>query len=167
MRGRIMAVAFLAILLFGAVGAVQQGYDEAVRSTGNFTEYDNETFDSTGGQLDTLDESNRDVLYSEEEDVEVWNQSTANGTNATLVLRAGNYTWYDHNGTVLTKANSYLANVSNTNSTITYGTYEPKNEQRLARDLTILPASMGDAILLIGILAVLMAAVAIFARAGA
>lgn len=154
---RLIVVVAVAILAMGGVGAVQTSYQDSVTGANTATQVDNESVTIQHGQTLQLAESNRDVVYGEQSTVTV-------EQNGTIYTAEGNWAWLRGNGTLSIPSNSGL--VDNESATVDYEYTEASNSQKLARDVTMIPLNLGDAIILIVMVSVLLAAVAMFSRGG-
>ena len=104
------AAVAVAIVLLGATAAF--GY--AGWEAGNETRIENETFTPQGDSLVELEHSNQpNTLYSE-------NVTVTNTTDGSEFQQAGNYTWFDGNGTLYVDGNSDLANATEANATYSF-----------------------------------------------
>lgn len=156
MRGRLFALVAIAVILMAGVGAVQSAYRSSVSESQPETTVTNETFTVSEGSVTTLSESNRDVVY---------NDTVTLRQNGTVFDQSGNYSWLEANGTIQVQAGSGLTDGASAN--ITYGYHVPENEQRLTRDLALVPLEVlgGDIVFLVGLF-VFMAAFVVLIKAG-
>lgn len=145
MNARIMIVLVgLAILGLSGVAAV----DSANQEAGERVDVNDETFEPVGDTVVTLNNSNVDGAYYDE-NVTVVNASTT-------YEPSGNYTWHDNNGTIGIVNNSDLANQSTAN--ISYGYVDTtEHQQNATRMLALLLKTEALLVLVVG------AALALFA----
>lgn len=151
---RVLALAFIVIILMGGVGVVQTGYEDSVTGSQPHQAIENETITAQAG-TNTLNESNRDVVYNES--VTVRNSSDGS------TISESEYDWQSHNGTLFVPSGSTIEGET---VDVTYGLTEPANEQQAVRDVSLFPSSQGDTLTLIGGIAFLLAAIAVFAKMG-
>lgn len=158
MRERLVVLVAVAILLMAGVGAVQSGYRSSVSESQPEQTVTNETFTVTEGATITLNESNRDDVYVQQSDVTV-------RQSGTVYEPSGNWSWERGNGTLFVPSGSGLTDGSSAN--VTYGYHAPTDEQRLTRDIALVPVNAlgGDLVFLLGLF-VFMAAFVILMRVG-
>jgi len=158
MRSRIMALILIVLVLMAGVGIVQQGYRTSVREGAPQTAVTNETWAVDEGNVTTLTESNRDVVYAPQRDIVVrYNNDT--------VPAEGNWTWNAGNGTV--KALSGSTFTDGDTAKISYRYADGAPEQELARNIGLFAVSdLSGTFIEIGGVAMLLAAFVVFARAG-
>lgn len=142
MYRRIVAFVFVAILLMALVGVAQHGYRESVRDSQPATTHGKEVWTVDEGNVTTLNNSNQDdLVYAAQADV------TVEQTGTTFEAE-GNWTWFEHNGTVKAIDGTQLTDGADAN--ITYDTYEPTDEQQLGLTiLMFLPETLGGALTLV------------------
>lgn len=154
MLNRIIALVAIVVILMAGVGAISSQYQSAVRGATDATTQ-NESITPTNGDTITLAESNRDVVY---------NDSVTVSQNGTVYEPSGNYTWNDANGTIAISSSSGLD--GNTTAYVDYGFHQPSSNQRLARDVSMLPAQYSGGLVEVLSAAMILGAVAIMFRVG-
>lgn len=155
MRRQLVAlVAVASILLLGVFGIAIQ-YEDSVTGANDEQRF-NETFTVDEGTIHTFAESNRDVVY---------NDTAKVVQSGTLINQSGNYTWFAANGTLFIEVGSSLTDGAD--ATNEYGLTAPNQSQQVVRDIGLLPAQIGDALLVALGAAVVIGGLYILTRQGA
>jgi hypothetical protein len=133
----------VAIILIGGLSALSLGFEDSVGGAGDHETVVNESFTVEHGQRIVLAESElEEVVYDRQRNVTVYNQSGA------AVAPDGNWSWTRENGTLVVESGApALADAST--AEITYGYREPTPTQRRALEVTRLPMAIGDALMLL------------------
>lgn len=133
----------VAVILLGGLTAVSFAFEDSVGGSGEHQGVENESFTVDQGERVTLSESELDeVVYDRQSNITVYNDTD------TLVQPDGNWTWTRDNGTLVVDSSSgALAN--NTSATVTYGYREPTETQSLTLQIARLPMELGDALMLL------------------
>lgn len=156
MLKRVLALGFVAILFMGVVAGVNVGFEDTVRTSANAQVVENESWTVNEGTVTTLDESNRDVVYSDEVTVR---------QSGTVYEANGNYSWIQSNGTIRASTGSDLTDGSS--AEVTYDYSVPSEQQRLQRDiLMFVPGTVGETLIIVLGASLLLGAVALMAGAG-
>lgn len=152
MRDRFLTVVVLAIVVAGFAVAAQSAHENAVKGSQDGTDVVNETWQPTAGSVTQLDNSDEDLVFTDQENVTV----TQNGTT---IQPQGNWTWYESNGTI--KTNSSTAMNTSETALINYTYYEPTEQQQLAKDVSLIAGDSigGTLVQVLGILLLLFAVV--------
>lgn len=156
MRGRLVAVAFILIIFGFALGSLQQGYFDAGIEGGS-AETQTDTVAVDEGNVTDLVQSNREgLVYGDIEDVNV-----SQGGND--FISDGNWTWNQHNGTIRWEENTSLTDGNNAD--VTYLFAVTTGDQRVIRDLSLIPISLlGDEWLMLAIIILIFGAAALLGR---
>lgn len=143
MLDRLVAAMLVGVVLFGGLTAIYFAFSDSVGATGDHQAEINESVSVDHGDRVTLADSElAEVVYDEESNVSVYNQSGA------AIAPDGNWSWTQDNGTLVWDSNpQYLANGST--AEVTYGYREPTDSQSLALFVGTLPMQLGDAIMLV------------------
>lgn len=158
MRSRILGLILIVMLLMAGVGIVQQGYRTSVRDANPQTAVTNETWTVDEGSVTALSESNRDVVYIDQESVTVY-------YNNETVPPDGNWTWNAGNGTVRALSGSTFTDGDSAN--ISYAYASGQAEQQVARDIGLFAVDdLGGAFIEVGAVAMLLAAFVVLMRSG-
>lgn len=128
MRERFLTVVILAIVLVGFGMAAESAHRDAVRGSQDVTVVEQEPFQPTAGQVRQLNNSDDDLVFNESDSVTV-------DQNGTVIESQGNWTWYESNGTL--KINQSTAMNTSESANVSYGYYEPSNEQQLTKELSL------------------------------
>lgn len=148
-----LLLVILGVVLIGGVGAIKAEYQGSVEGANDELAY-NESINVSGGTLVELNESNRDVVYGD----------TVTVTESGSTVDDSEYEWNEHNGTLFVPSGSSLAN---NEAYVNYSLHEPTNQQKLARDIQLMPANaMGDSLFTIGSIAMLLGSVVVMMRMG-
>lgn len=157
---RLVAILGVAIFLFIGLHGVAGHYETTVTETNDQIEVTNETFTVQHGTVHQLDESNRDVVYNGT--VEVYQSGFVIGETRVSSDNGSNWRWIEGNGTL------YVPNGSDMNdgdtAEITYRYTEPTSEQKVAKDVAMVPFILGDGLLIVLGAVLLLTAVALLGR---
>lgn len=147
-------VAVIGALLLGllAIGGIAAQYETAVTDTQPAQSVTNESFTVDVGTTHVLTESRRDVVYNES--VTVYQNDSE--------VSPGEYNWQPGNGTLFVPSGSTMTDGQS--ATITYQYTEPTGEQRIARDVGLLPAQLGEGLGILTGAALLVGAFALLRR---
>lgn len=154
MHRALVAVVAVGVLLFVGVPAIAIQYESSVLGA-NAEQRFNESFTVDEGSVHTFAESNRDVIY---------NETVLVTQSGTTVDQAGNYTWDDQNGTLFVQVGSDLTDGAQAFNE--YGLTAPNESQQLVRDVGLLPAQLGEVLLLALAAAVVVGGLIIVVRSG-
>lgn len=144
-----MVRAFLALVAIGvlAMGGLV-GLQVALEDAGEDHEITNETWTPTAGSVTTLDESNRNGAYYDE-------NVTVHDENDTEMNSGDDYLWNSGNGTVKALSGGDLD--GDDNATISYGFAQTTQEQRRLTGMAAqIPRGFGFFVLLAPVLLLLL-----------
>lgn len=132
MRQALFAFIAVAILLGFAIAGFSLAYNDAVRSTGDATTVEGETF--------TIDQGNATTVGVNNTTEERYSETVAVQYNDTTVSPGGNYTWDANDGEITPLNGSYLTDGDTAN--ITYTHYAPAPAQRVTISVAGLMSSI-------------------------
>jgi hypothetical protein len=149
---RVVAVIGALVIGLLAIGAIGAQYETAVTGTQPAQQVTNETFTVDVGTTHAFNESRRDVVYNDS--VTVYQNSTE--------IDASEYRWQPGNGTLFVPSSSSMTDGES--AKITYQYTEPTGEQRIARDVGLLPAQLGEGLGILAAAALLVGGFALLRR---
>jgi len=149
---RVVAVIGALVIGLLAISAIGAQYETAVTGAQPAQQVTNESFTVDVGTTHVLNESRRDVVYNDT--VTVYQNSTE--------IDASEYRWQPGNGTLFVPSDSALTDGQSAN--ITYQFTEPTGEQRIARDVGLLPAQLGEGLGILAAAALLVGGFAFLRR---
>jgi hypothetical protein len=157
MQEKLAVAVLVGIILFGGLTAIGGAYEDSVGGSGEHNAVVNESFVVTHDSRVTLVESEQpNVVYDRQTNISVFQ-------NGTAVAASGNWSWARDNGTlVIASAAPGLANEST--ATATYGYRSPTNTQQLALDVAGFPMAIGDALMLLFVVALFGAGMIMLTR---
>jgi predicted porin len=141
-REQAIALVFVAIIFGGGIVALQAAYTDSVRGAGDQTVITDESTAITAGEVSTLNNSNLDVVYAEQDNVTV----TQDGT---VYPPEGNWSWVERNGTLAIDSSTDL-NTSK-DAVVDYAFYNATQEQETAQSIGFVFTDTLSSIILFGL----------------